>query len=268
MRQTFVRSAMALPLMILAAGLTAQESGKSSGVLTVGSSKVALAYSYAFPEQGDDGKERYRLLITDQPLSAAALKDEFARRELLLERKVHGLEIVVAADNRVVSGHLYHPDLPGSGLAVSGVHEFRADVFDAQRIAGTVFTSNPLDHMGKPVEYKSTFSTPVTRRRPITAADLESGPGKAAAAFLRAASVADVRALRAILTLEAQKELDGPDGKEILKVLPALVPRAMKITGLEVMGDTAIVTAEGGKQKVRFRAVQQNGQWKVTLPEG
>ena len=259
--------AVTLLLVSSVALVRGQESGTAAGALSVGSAKVTLSHSIVVAESGADG-ERYRVLITDKPLSTSAAKDEFERNQWFLERKVQGLEIVIDAGKNVDSAQLYHPDLPGSGLAVSGVNRFTATGFDAQKIAGTVSAERPLDHLGKAVHYSATFSAPIQRRRVLTTADLESPAGKAAAAFLRAAAAADAKALRGLVTPEALKELDGPDGKEILKALPDLLPRTMKITVLEVAGDSAVVVAEAAKQKVRFRVVRQGGQWKATLPEG
>ena len=260
--------AVLVSLMLMGGGIVqAQESGKASGALGVGSSKVTLAHAYAFPEHADSGKQHFRLLITDQALPASAVKDEFERRRLLVERKAHGLEIVIDSANTVVSANLYHPDLPGPGLAISGVNQVKLDAVEALRVTGTVSSEKPVDHFGKLVEYRATFSAPVIRRPAVTSAELNSEPGKAAVAFLKAAAAADARALRAILTPDAVKDLEGPDGKEILKMLPTMVPRTMRITAIDVSGDTAIVTAEEGKLKVRFRVVRHNEQWRVTLPE-
>ena len=259
-----IRSLLPLFLVTPAA---AQDSGTASGALIVGKAKLTLSHAIVVAESGADG-ERYRLLITDKPLPSSATKDEFDRQQLFLERKVQGLELVINAGRNVSSAQLYHPDLPASGLSVSGVNQFSATTFDAQKIAGKVSAEKPVDHLGKSLQYEATFAAPIQRRRVLTTADLATPPGKAAAAFLKASAAADAKALRALLTPEALKELDGPDGKEILKVLPDLVRPTMKITVLEVSGDSAVVVAEDAKQKVRFRVVRQGGQWKATLPEG
>lgn len=258
-------------LLVVIVGLAivqAQESEKTTGTLTVGPSKLVLSHAYAFPQKGyyDSAKEDYRVFVTDQPFPASALKDEFEREELLLERKIQGLDIVVTADNRVVSSHLYHPALGATGLAVSGVDEFKAAALDTQKVAGKLFTERPFEHSDKVVQYETTFSAPIYRRRPLTAADLESAPAKVASAFLKAAAAADAQALRTVVTAESVKELDGPEGKEILELLPIAIPRTMTITGIELNDDTALVFAESGAQKIKLTLVRQNQQWKVTQP--
>lgn len=267
-----IRNTSLTLLLAMVTGLVivqAQESGNATGTLTVGSSRLALSHAYAFPQEGhyDSAKEDYRVFVTDQPFPASALTHEFERQELLLERKIQGLEIVVTADNQVVSGQIYHPALAATGLAVSGVHQFEATALNAQRVAGKLFMERPLEHFDKTVHYEATFSAPIYRRRPLTAADLESAPAKVASAFLKAAAAADARALRTVLTAESVKELDGPEGKEILELLPIAVSATMTITSIEVIGDTAVVIAERGRsQKIKLTLVRQNQQWKVTQP--
>lgn len=245
-----------------------QESGNATGTLTVGSSRLVLSHAYAFPQKGyyDPAKEDYRIFVTDRPFPASALKDEFERNELLLERKIQGLEIVVTADRRVVSAQLYHPGLGGTGLAVSGANQFEVTALEAQRIAGKLFMERPLEHAERSVQYEATFSAPIYRRRPITQAELDSAPAKVAGAFLKAAAAGDAQALRAVLTAESVKELDGPEGKEILQLLPVAVSAAMAITSIDVTGDTAVVFAESGSQKIKLTLVRENQQWKVTQP--
>lgn len=260
-----------LGLALVSPFVQAQGPPHAAGWLTVNESKLVLTHAYAFPQMGDEGPatEDYAVLMTALPIPASALTDEFERAELLAEQKIQGLEIVVqAASKEAVGLKLYHPLEWGLAASGAGGGELKVTVLDAERVAGNLFTKQPQKSVNTTYHYQVAFSAPIFRKRPLTTADLESAPAKVAAAFIKAAAARDVRALRAMVTAEGVKDLDGPQGKEILTLLPVMMTAEMRITSLEVTGDTAKVFAydETGVDKIKLTLVRENQQWKVTQP--
>ena len=168
--------AVAIHGLVLAQVAPSQSAGSATGTLTVGSSKFKLAHAYAFPDKAnaDPAQETYRIVVTDRPLSAAVTKlavsagaNEEDRQQLAVEladQKIHGVEMVVGADKRVTRVNIYSPDA-AMGLMLLTPGQFEATAFDAQRIAGKVFTAAPIkdSRIGKAIQYEATFSATVTR---------------------------------------------------------------------------------------------------------
>lgn len=172
MRGNFVAAAVVGGLVVHAAALASpqksgstQPSGSATGVLTIGSSKIQLAHAYAFPEKGG----AYRILVTNQRLSAAAVKfassagaNDEARQELVLElaeTKVFGIEAVVGADKRVTRANIYSAEAV-MGMMLLAPVQFEATAFDAKGITGKLSTDKPIEdaRIGKTVRIDVSFS--------------------------------------------------------------------------------------------------------------
>lgn len=153
-----------------------QQAGSATGTLTVGSSKLQLSHAYAFPEKDKSAptKENYRIFVTDQPLTASAVKfaasagsNEVDRQQLVVElsdHKIHGLEIILAADKRVLRANIYTPEFV-LGMMLLEPTQFQATALDSQRIAGKLFTEKPIQdiRINKSIQYEATFSASIHR---------------------------------------------------------------------------------------------------------
>ncbi len=151
------------------AGSATPPAGNATGTLTVGSSTFRLSYAYVFPE-----KQGYRIFVTNRALTASAVKlassagaNEDDRQQLVVElseSKVHGLETIIGADKQVIRANIYSPDSV-LGMMLLAPTQFQATTFDAQRIAGKLFTQSPIQdaRIRKTVQYEATFSAPIHR---------------------------------------------------------------------------------------------------------
>jgi hypothetical protein len=150
--------------------------GTATGTMTVGSSKFQLAHAYAFPDRvsSDPAKTSYRVLVTDRPLTRAAVEfaasagtNDVDRQKLAVElsdQDVSGLELIVGADKRVIRVNVYSPD-SALGMMLLEPSGFLATALDPQSIAGKLFTEKPIEdtRIGKTIQFETTFSAKVYR---------------------------------------------------------------------------------------------------------
>src|SRR5690606_32050295 len=136
--------------------------------------KFQLTHAYAFPDKPDaDGtKATWRILVTDKPLPAEALRaaasagaDEGDRQRLALaivEHEISGLEAIVGGGERGIRVNVYSPDT-AMGLMLLQNGQFEATTFDGKTIAGKVSTEAPIQdpRLGKAIAYEATFSAPI-----------------------------------------------------------------------------------------------------------
>src|SRR5262245_50158121 len=76
--------------------------------------------------------------------------------------------------------------------------------------------------------------------------DLAATPqGKLVLAYYKAAHAGDVAGLKACVTAESAKDLDGPHGKDMIAMLKEMTPAVTpKVTKVNVTGKTAAVDVE------------------------
>jgi hypothetical protein len=255
--------------------------GTASGSMTVAGKTTPLKYAYARAQKGffDKTKEDVRVILSDVPIPEEALKDEFARHHLAEAGKLHAVEVVLDADRQPIGGGLLHEAWMKTGgyVSVSGMHVFTPKTFDGKVAEGTLATRKPDEFMNKTFEYKASFSVSVWRKPAPTAsgaAAASSAPGKAAIAFMKAARSSDKAALKKSMNAEAGKQLDGPNGKEMLEMLKMMTPdpAPAKIESVDMKGGMAEVTVvEGGKDgnvTSTLHFVLDGGQWKVAGSHG
>jgi hypothetical protein len=87
-------------------------------------------------------------------------------------------------------------------------------------------------------------SVVVVRTQPK--ADLAATPqGKLVLAYYKAAHAGDVAGLKACVTAESAKDLDGPHGKDMIAMLKEMTPAVTpKVTKVNVTGKAAAVDVE------------------------
>lgn len=252
-------------------------SGTASGKLTVAGKTTPLAYAYARTQKGffDKTKEDIVVILSDVPIPEAALEDEFARQHMAEEGKLHAVEVTLNSEKQAVSGGLLHQAFSKTGgyVSVTGMHEYKATVFDATRVAGTLGMTKPDDFMGVTFVYTATFDAPVWHRPPPTAtgaAAAQSAPGKAALAFMTAAKSGRVADLKKIMSAELSAQLDGPEGKQMLEALKNMTPdpKTGEIQSVDIHGDVAEVTvvenSKEGSATSTIKLALEKGVWKVT----
>src|SRR6266404_7200597 len=84
---------------------SAPADGKAEGTLTVNgkTTKVAFAYARSVPGFFDKNTNDIQVIVSDVPLDAKALADEFVRIDLAKAGKLHAFEIVIGATGAPIS---------------------------------------------------------------------------------------------------------------------------------------------------------------------
>jgi hypothetical protein len=140
------------------------ESGKADGQLTVGGKAVKLTRAYAVAQKGffDAKKDDVLVILTDTPLDAKALADDFARIALAKEGKLHSVELVINANKQPISVSIRHSAFKYPQSGGSTEDAFDAQAFDAKTIAGRVFRKSPGSSFDDiPFTYDVTFQASV-----------------------------------------------------------------------------------------------------------
>jgi hypothetical protein len=146
------RAALALAACGLAASSLAARAGaavadgKAEGTLTVNgkTTSVAFAYARSVPGFADPNVKDVQVIVSDVPLDASALADEFARIGMAKAGKLHAFEITIDATGTPVSTAWRHDGFKGpmpSGLNSADV--FTKTVLDDKVIEGSYKSAEP-----------------------------------------------------------------------------------------------------------------------------
>jgi len=154
-------SAFALLCALPAAG----EAGKAEGTLTVAKVPVKLVHAYAAAQKGflDEKSDDVLVLLTDVPLSGAALSDPLVRRKMEKEGKLHAVEAVINAKGQAINVTVRGKAFGGPPVSGGSTEDlFEAKVHDGKTISGRLHRSKPgasFDDI--PFTYDVTFTAPV-----------------------------------------------------------------------------------------------------------
>ena len=169
---TIVSGVVAGLATILAAAPPVQSAGTATGTLAVGGAPIRLTHAYAFAEPGASGSVGYRILVTDKPLTPAAIthaaaagSNDDARQELAVElagEEIRGIEAVVAGDRTVTRLNVYSA-ASAMGMMLLTKGDFEAKTFGPAQVAGRFRTPAPIEdaRIRKSIEYDVTFAAPV-----------------------------------------------------------------------------------------------------------
>jgi len=147
---------------------TAGDDGKAEGTLTAAKTSVKLVHAYAQAQQGffDKKSEDVLVLLTDVPLSGAALNDPFERRKMEKEGKLRSVEAVINAKGQPINVTVRDKAFGGppvSGASTEDIFEPKTN--DGKTIAGRLHRAKPgASFDDVPFTYDVTFSAPVTPR--------------------------------------------------------------------------------------------------------
>jgi len=268
-----------LALMLAGAVTIAAVAGdapKVSGSITANGKTTALKYAYAMPKDDpfDKKKKATWVLVTDQEVPAAVLADEFELMSWRDKAKLHGFEVLITDDKRVVSGNIYDPAMKHNGFSSVGSQQVELTALTPQRVAGKI-SIPPGEFFGDNYQYTATFDVPVVAVKPpapeaLKGTPLPAGggePAKAYAAYSKAIGGGDIAALKKLVSKERASQMDSKEFKEMFGLIQAMQPKNVKITGGAVDGETAtlLATAKDGKDTSTgtITMVREGGAWKV-----
>jgi hypothetical protein len=273
--RSFFAATLALAVTLAA---LAGDASKISGSITANGKTTTLKYAYAQPKPDpfDKKKKSTFLLVTDQEVPAAALRDEFEFMKFYDKANLNGFAVLINSEKRVVSGNVYSPALKHNGFSGVGMQTVELTAMTPQRIAGKVFIPKPDDFFGDKYQYSATFDLPVLAPKaeppaaPLKGVALPAGGGEPAKAYERhrkAVAAGDLKAVKASVSAARAKEMDTPDFKQMFPLMQEMQPKNVKITGGSVDGDTAtlLTTAKDGKEVSTgtITLVREGGAWKV-----
>jgi hypothetical protein len=161
------RTAMVLgAFSLVAASLAATDGqadpadGTASGTLTVNGkvTKVAYAYARSVPGFFDKNTQDTKVIVSDVPLDAAALADDFARSDLAEAGKLHAFEIIIDASGTPISTAWRDNGFKGptpSGL--SSADPFTKTVLDGKFVEGNYKSAEEAEFFGNTYAFDVTF---------------------------------------------------------------------------------------------------------------
>jgi hypothetical protein len=161
-------SALALLCAAPASGADARAESKAEGTLTVGKASVKLVHAYAAAQKGffDEKVDDVLVLLTDVPLSGAALADPFERRKMEKEGKLRSVEAVVNSKGQPINVTVRDKAFGGPPVSGGSTEDlFEAKANDGKTIAGRLRRGKPGSSFDDvPFTYDVTFSAPVAPR--------------------------------------------------------------------------------------------------------
>lgn len=246
--------------------------GSAKGTFVAGGKSVPMKHVYALikPDTFDETKDTLFLFFTDVPVTDEMVREEFGLSEPYREGKLTAIEMRLDENKSPRGGQLYHPGLEDP-LSISGIGKLDLKFYDGKRISGRLF-SDKEESFGKEWQFDIEFTADIQPKpvpEPEKLLPLDSPPAKLALAFVKAAQARDKAALKKLVSPDMAADLDGPQGAEIMKMLPQMFPATMKLTKVVQKGDdkAEIIFTErsqGGNATTTMKAALVNGTWTLT----
>jgi hypothetical protein len=255
--------------------------GKAEGTITVNGKATKLSYAYARAEPGffDKTKEDVLVIVSDVPIDANVLEDQFERIKMADAGKLHAFEITIDAEGKPISTVFRHNGFKGpspSGLSSADV--FTKRTFDGKTVDAAYKSAKQGEFFGNTYAFDVSFKADITRKaKPVppssaeTAAAVKSPQAKVYTDFLNAVQKEDLGAMRKLMSKEQGKNLDSPDAKKMVGLIKMMSATDIKVLKIAEKGDTADLTVSG-KQDGKVvdgvvHMVKESGAWKVQREE-
>jgi hypothetical protein len=138
--------------------------GKAEGTLTVNGkiTKVVFAYARSVPGFFDKNTNDIEVIVSDVPLDARALADQFVRAGMAKAGKLHAFEITIDASGTPVSTVWRHDGFKGpmpSGLSTADV--FTKKVLDGKLVEGSYKSAADAEFFGNTYTFDVAFRATV-----------------------------------------------------------------------------------------------------------
>lgn len=264
------------------AGLEARaDDGSASGAVTVNGKSTTLKHAYARAVPGffDKTKEDVVVILTDVPLEAKALEDQFERIHLADAGKLHAFEITLDAEGKPISTAFRDNGFKkASPSGLSSADVFTKKVFDGKTVEGSYKSAKESEFFGETYAFDVSFKANITRAPkavPPTAAETAAAQKTPQAAvyadFLRAVQKEDLPALKKLFSKEQAKNLDDPEAKKMVGMVRMMSPTGIKVLKVVETGNEAELTVtgkqDGNVANGVVHMVKEGGSWKVQREE-
>lgn len=247
--------------------------GAARGTFMAAGKTVPMRHVYALikPNELDDGNDALYLVLTDVPVTEETLRQDWGLAEAWRAGKLNAVELRLDENKTPACGQLYHSALGDASVSVCGIAKLDLKFYDGKQIRGRLFTG-PQESFGSQWELAADFAAAILPKPaplPEKLLPLDSAPAKLALAFVKAAQARDKAALKRLVSPDMAADLDGPQGADILKMLPEMFPPAMKLTKVVQKGDdrAEIIFTEkskGSSATTTLKAALRDGAWVLT----
>jgi len=273
-------SALVAGVAVLSLRAAAAE-GKAEGKLMVNGKTTDVKYAYASAGPGffDKTKEDVTVIVSDVPLDAKALEDEFERIHMADAGKLHAFEITFGSDAKPISTSFRHSGFTkASPSGLSSEDVFEKKTFDGKTVEGRYKSAKPHEFFGNTYSFDVSFKADITRKaKPVpptaaeTAAAQKSPQAKVYLDFLKAVQKEDLGAMGKLMSKEQAKNLDSPDAKKMVGLIKMMSATDIKVLKVVEKGDTADLTVsgkqDGNSKDGVVHMVKEGGAWKVQQEE-
>jgi hypothetical protein len=256
-----------LPGALMAAG------GTASGTLTVQGQTIQMKYAYAvqIPDFFDKSKVGTRLLVSDAPVSEAAVQEDMDLMSLSRAGKINAVQFEFGAGRSSVSISVLSNKLGGSLSVSKGFDPKSVPVFTATRMEGTMAVE-PSKLGPMTYQYNIKFATPISPRvvaaEPTpsdAAAASKSNSAQAYLAFVAAVRKGDKAKMLELASPRVRQMMDTPDFSQNLAMVQAMLPAQIQVLKATETGDEATLlvkgTEEGKTKRGTVTMLRQGGKW-------
>jgi len=139
-----------------------------TGELVVDGKPVEITHVYAFARKGffDETKQDVVVLMCDAPVAPEAVRDPFARMDLVKAGKLHCVEQTIDESGQVINYKVQHGRFGVPEGGGSTYHVFEPKTFDGKTAAGRARTTEPQkSYDDVPYTYDITFSAAIEPKK-------------------------------------------------------------------------------------------------------
>ena len=150
--------------LVVAAAVPARSSAGVSGQLVADGkpAKIVKGYAYLAPDFFDPKRKDVVVVLCDNEVPPAAVRDALSRGNLAGAGKLHCIEQTIDQSRQVINYKVQHQRLKMTEGGGSTYHVFEAAIFDGKTIAGRSRTTAPQKSFDDvPYSYDVTFNMPI-----------------------------------------------------------------------------------------------------------
>jgi len=200
-------------------------SSKTEGQLIVAGDTVQIKHAYAMAQPGffDESKEDIVLIVTNIPLTDKAIEDLWERNTLVSEGTLKTVEVTINSEQQPISVSVKHPAFQASPSGSSTNYILELKTFNEKTVEGRMYCKNQMEFFDTAYRFDFTFKAEVRRKKELPppteeekATAANSPQAAVYLAFVEAVNAGDVNTLKKVLAADVARELDGPEGKDML----------------------------------------------------
>ncbi len=278
----FVVFAVALSL-----GLIPQVSSASDaeGQFIVNDETVLFTHAYALaqPNPFDKAQEVILVIVTNLPLSAEAVEDEWARKGLAREEGLKYVELAINPEQQLVS---LTTTIGSKSTSISGLGKLELKTFDEKSVEGRFYSDGEQSFFDDTFNVDFTFTAEIQKKAelppakaegelpPPTEAEMEEAAISIQAAayreFATAIHAADLEAVKSVAPaniVQNIEEQSEEENNEMLEFMQLMTPVNVEFQRISVDGDSATLTLSAEEDGLVLQGtiglIKEGDDWKI-----